>query len=184
MSTRAEIVTALSAAIKVGAAFADSDLSILLCLNGLPSSATDVGQLWDEIEQEEQWSKAPPSAAPALSWSALVEGISAAVVAGARFSDSDMAGMLKANALPWRLADVASLRLAVKAATYPKGGEALRGACLVAVHVRHYVVQKQEGITPVLVRAVRDLDRSAAQLRDAVDALVRSRPKTPKGGRR
>jgi hypothetical protein len=62
--------------------------------------------------------------------------------------------------------------------------EALRGAYLVAVSVRHYVVQKQGVIHPVLVRSVRDLDRSAAQLRAAVDAVVRSRPKTPKGCRR
>ena len=61
--------------------------------------------------------------------------------------------------------------------------EALRGAHLVAVHTRHYVVQKQEA-PPSLVRAVRDLDRSAAQLRESVDALVRSRTTKPKGARR
>ena len=62
--------------------------------------------------------------------------------------------------------------------------EALRGAYLVAVSVRHYVVQSQGVIHPVLVRSVRDLDRSAAQLREAVDAVVHSRQKKPKGGRR
>jgi hypothetical protein len=131
MSTRQEIITALSAAIKVGAAFKDPDLSLILGMNGLPSDGVSVGQLWDDIGKEEQRSNHPHSDAvrnlmsppwsPPLSWAALVEDISAAVSAGARFSDSDLAGMLKSNNLLWWLSDVQALRAAVKVATDKKG---------------------------------------------------------------
>lgn len=61
--------------------------------------------------------------------------------------------------------------------------EAMRGANLVAVHGRSYVLQKQE-VSPAMVRAVRNLDRSAAKLREIVEVLVRSRTTKPKGARR
>ncbi len=53
--------------------------------------------------------------------------------------------------------------------------EAIAGSCLVATNARDYVRRSPEGVTPALVRYVRDLDRRAALLRDAVDAVVRER---------
>ena len=53
--------------------------------------------------------------------------------------------------------------------------EALSASCLVVANARDYVRRSPECVTPALVRLVRDLDRWAALLRDAVDAVVRSR---------
>ena len=124
MSTRQEIIHALALVTQVGLPLGDEDAQTILEANGMPHRIADAEALWDEVNEEVQREKSPPPISSpllldALSWSTLVDHIVCATVAGARFSDSDLTEMLKANRLPWRLSDVQELRRAVKAATYP-----------------------------------------------------------------